>query len=46
MTKPQNVKKCAMPGRGPLQQPALAEDLDDLVLDPLLDAVGAAASAG
>ena len=30
MMKAQNVKKCATPGDGPLQQPHLAEDLDDL----------------
>ena len=35
MMKPQNVKKCAMPGTAPLQQLALPEDLDDLGPQPL-----------
>ena len=41
-TKPQNVKKCARPGAFHLSSLLLAEDLDDLVLEALLDVVGAA----
>ena len=39
--KPQNVKKCATPGRPPLQQLALAEDLDGLGLQAHTLLVGA-----